>query len=267
MGRGMIFIPVIDKLIKHAPQIIESAAKSPLGIFALMVLAVSVLGFTFFHDASEATRAGIFVLMLVGVGAFGFAAVRSAPAGAARDEETSSPAEAVDSPAAGGGAAVSLRRKPATVSGDQVKVSLAKYGFYDKRWNPGGGRAAVRYETKVLDDAVVVVDGSAGLMWQKGGSREVVFDMAKQYVGQLNTERLAGFNDWRLPTVEEAMSLMRAEAHDDFHIDRAFERGVNFIWTADHAGDGRVWVLYFYDGIVAAEPEGFNAWVRAVRCV
>lgn len=258
----------MDKLLKHAPKIIEAAAKSPLGIFALMILAMSVLGAMFFRDASEPTRAGIFVLMLVGVAAFGFAAIRSMPSGtptAPPSQETQAPARPI---AAGSmeAAVMTLRRKAQTVSADQVKISLAKHGFYEKQWNGAGQGVAHQYQTQVLDDAVVVSDGATGLMWQKGGQRQLTFAKAATTLEQLNAQRFAGFNDWRLPTVDEAMSLMQPETHGDLHIDPVFERGIHFIWTADHTTDGRVWMLYFHDGKLAGESEEFNAWVRAVRC-
>jgi hypothetical protein len=63
----------MEKLFESAPNIIAEAAKSPLGIFALMILAISVLGFFFFRRASERTRAGMFVLLIVGVASFGYA--------------------------------------------------------------------------------------------------------------------------------------------------------------------------------------------------
>jgi len=71
----------MGKLIQSAPDIIGQAAKSPLGIFALMILALSVLGFAFFRRSSERTRAAMFVLMFVGVAAFGYATFRTASTG------------------------------------------------------------------------------------------------------------------------------------------------------------------------------------------
>ena len=70
----------MDKLIQSAPEIIGQAAKSPLGIFALMILSLSVLGFVFFRRSSERTRTAVFVLMFIGVAAFGYATFRTASA-------------------------------------------------------------------------------------------------------------------------------------------------------------------------------------------
>jgi len=158
-----------------------------------------------------------------------------------------------------------LRSVAVTLSSDQVNAMLVKGGFYDKKRNASGKGIAHEYESQAIGDAVVVVDHATGLMWQKAGSNTMNLADATNYINRLNAEKFAGFSDWRLPTLEEAMSLMEPQAHDEFHIDPVFQRGVNFIWTADRTPDGRGWVLYFYDGILAAEQADFNAWTRPVR--
>lgn len=55
---------------EHVPDIIKAAATSTLGILALMIIVVGILGYVFFKDASQNVRAGMYVLMLVGVAAF-----------------------------------------------------------------------------------------------------------------------------------------------------------------------------------------------------
>jgi tetratricopeptide (TPR) repeat protein len=64
---------------EHIPSIIEEAAKSPLGIWALVIIASGILGFAFFRRAPTAVKAGIFVFMFVGFGLFGLAASRVEP--------------------------------------------------------------------------------------------------------------------------------------------------------------------------------------------
>jgi hypothetical protein len=163
-------------------------------------------------------------------------------------------------------AVVNLRHKPEILSSDMVKVLLAKHGFYEQRWNPSGKGIAHRYESQIRGNAVLLFDAATGLMWQKGGSSSpMTFEDAEQYVHRINGDKFAGFNDWRLPTVEEAISLLEPQAYDRFHIDPEFEREINFIWTSDRAADGRIWMLYFYDGMLGMEMDSFNAWVRVVR--
>ena len=62
---------------EHLPAIIAEAAKSRLGLFALMIISLSILGFYFFRQASERTRVGIFVMLFSGVAAFGVSIVRT----------------------------------------------------------------------------------------------------------------------------------------------------------------------------------------------
>jgi hypothetical protein len=73
----------VDKLFEHLPAILTAAAQSQLGILALLVVALSVLAYFFFANASEGARVGIFVLLFFGVIGFAVAMFRAAPAGAA----------------------------------------------------------------------------------------------------------------------------------------------------------------------------------------
>ena len=104
-----------------------------------------------------------------------------------------------------------------------------------------------------------------GLTWNWARSASMTLGEAERYIRGLNAESFAGFSDWRLPTLEEAMSLMEPAARDQLHVDPVFARGVNFIWTADRVADGRGLVIYFYDGILRPERIEFNAGVRAIR--
>ena len=93
----------------------------------------------------------------------------------------------------------------------------------------------------------MVVNPVRALMWQRGGSGTVVQggqQGAEQYVQSLNAKRYGGFDDWRLPTLEEAMSLMMppdggqplqtSGGSAKVHLASAFETaGAFFIWTSD----------------------------------
>ncbi len=57
---------VINDVVNQGPKIITAAAKSPSGVIALTILALSVLGYAFFSGASESVRVGMFALMFFG---------------------------------------------------------------------------------------------------------------------------------------------------------------------------------------------------------
>ncbi|HMN74924.1 MAG TPA: hypothetical protein PKC97_02585 [Burkholderiaceae bacterium] len=71
----------MDQLFKSLPDIIKAAAQSPLGILALLVVALAILAYVFFARASARVRVGIFVLLFAGVAGFGVAVLRSTDAG------------------------------------------------------------------------------------------------------------------------------------------------------------------------------------------
>lgn len=166
-----------------------------------------------------------------------------------------------------------LRAQPKdTLSGEAVKAMLKQYDFYcaerdwSKDWsNPQGKGTNHRYELQ--QQGKVVIDRATGLMWQQSGSpKSMSYENAKAYVTQLNKEGFAGFNNWRLPTLEEAMSLMEPkQLNGDFYIDSKFDETQSWIWTADTYSAGRAWSVYFSYGHCFHGGIGSSVFVRAVR--
>jgi hypothetical protein len=85
--------------IKSVPDIIKAAATSLLGIFALMIICLGVLGFAFFNKANKYLKLVIFLLFFGGVVAFGFSIINEAStqktsvSGAASPSATALPAK------------------------------------------------------------------------------------------------------------------------------------------------------------------------------
>lgn len=69
----------MDKLAESLPEIIGAAAQSPLGMLALLSVALSVLAYVFFSGASEKVKVGIFVLLFLGVVGFAAALFDASP--------------------------------------------------------------------------------------------------------------------------------------------------------------------------------------------
>ena len=67
------------ELIKILPDVIKEAAKSQLGILALIILGIGTLAFLFFRDAPVAVRVAMFLVMFGGACAFARAVVREIP--------------------------------------------------------------------------------------------------------------------------------------------------------------------------------------------
>jgi len=158
----------------------------------------------------------------------------------------------------------------------EVATMLRRYSFYSTdqffhEWaNPYGKGVAHRYEP--MHSGKAVMDHATGLMWQKSGSKQdVSFTSAQKYISRLNRgflgwRRFAGYDDWRLPTLEEAMSLMETKATLGMHIASVFDLQQRYIFTADeHYVDGRVWQVFYNMGFCALKSCRSYMKVRAVR--
>lgn len=165
--------------------------------------------------------------------------------------------------------AVTLRAAPAQLSVEQARAMVARYDFFHARWNPAGATATLELERQVRGTDIVVQAPRYKLMWQQRASPQALDrDGAQRYVQELNARRFAGHSDWRLPTLEEALTLMGSGPAEDCRLNRLFERAGWIMRTADstHGSDGaREWIVYFCDGIANLERAGFSAQVRAVR--
>lgn len=93
------------------------------------------------------------------------------------------------------------------------------------------------------------MDEATGLLWQQGGSFEsMTYERALAYVAQMNEKKLGGYNDWRLPTLEEAMSLMESKKRGELYLDSVFDGWQLWIWTSNIYSGSLVWVAYFIFG-------------------
>ncbi|MFV1976019.1 MAG: DUF1566 domain-containing protein, partial [Candidatus Scalindua sp.] len=114
-----------------------------------------------------------------------------------------------------------------------------EWGFY--------GHSVIwhKYEVKSISYDKVVVDHSTGLMWHQNGS-ERFKDKEKiaEWVDNLNLKSYAGFSDWRLPTAEEAASLLEPEQKfGDMYVDTVFDNKQPWIWTGDSYGNDAAWAI------------------------
>jgi serine/threonine protein kinase len=153
------------------------------------------------------------------------------------------------------------------LSDGEVKSMLAVKGFFDNGFNKGASGFANDYELRTVVGEQMVVDKATGLIWQRGGpSNTMIYADAEKYIEQLNNARFAGFSDWRLPTLEEAMSLMEPrKLNAGLYIDPKFDKTQSYIWTADKKSAGVAWMAYFYNGLCLNGILTGNGFVRAVR--
>ena len=115
---------------------------------------------------------------------------------------------------------------------------------------------STQFEAHEHAGAKVMLDFSSGLMWTLW-DKPMAFDKAKWWSNRVT----AGYGGWRLPSTEEAMSLLK--------MDRAHYAGLAgfAVWTGDTVSDQArsVWVLKLPEGQFAAASTSQIFYVWAVR--
>lgn len=115
----------------------------------------------------------------------------------------------------------------------------------------------------------LVRDTATGLTWAVAFSERLTFEQAEQYIAALNSRKHCGFDDWRLPTRVELLTLV-----DDARCDPAIDTDAfpgtpsEHFWTStDYAGDRKnySWVVDFGFGYASIGDRAYKNRIRAVR--
>ena len=125
------------------------------------------------------------------------------------------------------------------------------------------------YEPKPIGDGDVIIDHATGLMWYQSGSSEYFsLRKANKWLKKANKDCYAGFKDWRLPTMEEASSLLEFETKNGRFVDPVFDNKQWGTWTGDKLDRGQAWIVTYVNGTISPVPAGTPAtFVRPVRAL
>ncbi len=141
---------------------------------------------------------------------------------------------------------------------------LKKHNFFDSDWNKSG-----YFKNDFQDNGNgTVTDRKTGLMWQQSGSDSSMrYKDTDDYIRRLNRKGLGGFNDWRLPTLEELASLLEWQKINGRYIDPVFDKQQRWCWSADkyEGSSGLAWDVSFDGGDVYRGNSDGNDSVRVVR--
>lgn len=144
------------------------------------------------------------------------------------------------------GEKIELPSEHSFINDGEITAVMEKWGFYDGDYNTAGS-----FANNLVDpgDGRVVVDQRTGLMWQRAGLDITSVRSMQRRIVQLNKEGFAGFDDWRMPTMEEAMSLMEKESNSkDIHLNLCFSKEQPFIFVAAQRKPGGYWFVDYKHG-------------------
>jgi len=128
-------------------------------------------------------------------------------------------------------------------------------------------------------DNGTVFDRKTNLLWMEKDywqleSKWVNWYTAKEYAEKMNHKNYAGYQDWRMPTAEEASTLYDRKKRntdkdgDKIFLDSMFPKGAGWgTWTSDEKRNKAIAVSFKDEGGKAYQDKisGVDAFLRLVR--
>ncbi len=119
----------------------------------------------------------------------------------------------------------------------------------------------------VLAAAQPYVDKSGGLMWQDDGvtaNTKMTWYEASQYCKDL---KIGNYDDWRLPTVRELLTLVDYRKEDPAFISQIRYVHSGDYWTSvtDVSDTSDAWLVFFEHGEVDNYDKSHKRYLRCVR--
>ncbi|MCI5220162.1 MAG: DUF1566 domain-containing protein, partial [Candidatus Electrothrix sp. LOE2] len=157
------------------------------------------------------------------------------------------------------GEKILLPSEPRELSEEQVELLIRDGNFYDVRLNPQGNVANALTDS---GDGLTVFDERTGLLWQRAGLDLCSIRTMKARIDELNRAGFVGFHDWRMPSPEEAMSLMEPFANTKgMHLHPCFSKEQPFIFTNARRNPTGYWFVDYAQGRIywssGTVPGGF----------
>ena len=132
----------------------------------------------------------------------------------------------------------------------------------DLLWRP---RTFLQNKFEVNPDKTIT-DATTGLIWQRSGSQfPITWLQAKEFVKGLNSLKFAGYGNWRLPTIDELVTLLTEfPSGEDYCIEPIFNPRQKWIWSSDRRSFTAAWYVSIDMGYVASQDFTGYYYVRAV---
>jgi hypothetical protein len=112
---------------------------------------------------------------------------------------------------------------------------------------------------------VLVCDKQTDLIWQKDYATNKTWQQAMDYADELNTAKHGGYSDWRLPTIEELVTLINYQRYNPASDFPGMPNG--WFWSSSsYAGStSYAWNVYGSNGSVSYCDKTYGDAARCVR--
>ena len=149
---------------------------------------------------------------------------------------------------------------------DFLKACLEKHPFFEAKYQPDGEGIAHLWQVEKLEKGRLISDFATGLMWEllTYRYRPVNYSQALLWQQNFNKHGFGGYGDWRLPTLEEALSLMSPVKYNGAHLPETLSDLRNRIWTINPNED-RIWIVDYQKGRALLAAKHTPQFVRLVR--
>lgn len=161
---------------------------------------------------------------------------------------------------------ITLPSSPSYIQESALGALAKEFNLYESHHNPAGDFANFLVDN---NDDLTVTDKVTGLMWQRGGCDIMAIRRIRAWVKANNDDKFAGYSNWRLPTMQEALSLMEHEKNSHgTHTHPCFSAEQPFIFVANQRQPGGYWfcdykqaAMFWASGTI---PGGFGRLCRTI---
>jgi len=161
---------------------------------------------------------------------------------------------------------VELSGESCHLTDEQVEGLIRTRGFFDQVLNTDSEFANCFIDS---GNELTVIDERTDLMWQRFGLDLCSIRNMKSQIEALNKESFAGYQDWRMPTLDEALSLMEGKANEKgVYLHPCFSKEQPFIFTSARRKPTGYWFVDYKQGKVywssGTVPGGFCRLCRNI---
>lgn len=159
-------------------------------------------------------------------------------------------------------------------TGQSIEYQAGDDGTYEVGWwlRRLNANNKTRFISKTIGGDVVVIDRATGLMWSADGSAAggnngnyIVWADAITYIEALD---FAGFTDWRLPNINELLSIVDYGSRNPCIKEPPFiNTGNSTYWSSTTylSDTSFVWKVIFDNGASGPKSKLDNAYLHSVR--